>query len=119
MGVREDFICDDFKTVPVPHLNRQFKSEEIKCTGYDINGYLQIPGLAKCETTYECSRWQDSLEDYQEGKWVKTSCGLSTGLSSNVFSHCSQCNMCTSIEDDQIKVRNEIYSNELDFIIIV
>ena len=111
MGVREDFVCDDFKTVPVPHLNRQFEYEEINCAGYDIppvnykiNSYLKIPGLAKCEPTYECSRWQEEYrgDDFiVPGYWKETSCDLSSGE----FSHCSQCNMCTSIEDAQIKVR--------------
>ena len=66
MGVREDFFCDDFKTVPVPHLNRQFEYEEISCAGNEINGNLKIPGLAKCEPTYECNRWQDAVigDDY-------------------------------------------------------
>ena len=105
MGVREDIVCDDFKTVPVPHLNKQFEYEEINCAGYDINpkvSSLKIPGLAKCEPTYECSRWQEDDRDYYgQGDWEETSCGLSPGL----FSHCSQCNMCTPIEDAQIKVR--------------
>ena len=104
MGVREDFFCDDFKTVPVPHLNRQFEYEEISCAGNEINGNLKIPGLAKCEPTYECNRWQDDVvgDDYvMPGHWEQTSCGLSPSL----FSHCSQCNMCTPIEDAQIKVR--------------
>ena len=72
MSVREDLVCDNFKTVPVPHLNQQY--EEINCTGYDIYGNLKIPDL--CEYVFP-----------------------------DVFSHCSQCNMCTSIQDVQIKVR--------------
>ena len=103
MGVRDDFFCEDFKAVHVPHLNKQFEYEEINCAGYDIPGLwdgknpgLKIPGLAKCEPTYECNRWQEGLDD-----WEQTSCGLSPGT----FSHCSQCNMCTPIEDAQIKVR--------------
>ena len=111
MGVREDFFCDDFKTVPVPHLNKQFEFEDINCAGYDIPymvnpkfhsiSSLKIPGLPKCEPTYECSRWQEDYRDYRGGDWEETSCGLSP----SVFSHCSQCNMCTSIDDAQIKVR--------------
>ena len=103
MDVREDFVCDDFQIVPVPHLNKQFYYEDINCTGYDLNGYLKIPGLAKCKPTYKCSRW--NTQEYHGihgiGYWEETSCSLSSG----VFSHCSQCNMCTSIEDAQIKVR--------------
>ena len=117
MGVREDFVCDDSKTVPVPHLNKlmdeyykyeykimnMHEYEEINCAGYDINGYLKIPGLAKCKPSYKCSRW--NTQEYHGihgiGYWEETSCSLSSG----VFSHCSQCNMCTSIEDAQIKVR--------------
>ena len=94
MGAREDLICDDFKTVSVPHLNRQLKYKEITCAGHDINGNLKIPDLVKCEPTYECIRWQG-------GNWEETSCGLSP----DEFSHCSQCNLCTPIEDAQIKVR--------------
>ena len=108
MGVREDFFCDDFKTVPVPHLNKQFEYEEVNCAGYTTfikgGGNLEIPGLAKCEPTYECNRWQDAVigDDYVVPEsWEVTSCGLSP----SVFSHCSQCNMCTPIEDAQIKVR--------------
>ena len=105
MGVREDFVCDDFKTVPVPHLNKQYEYEEINCTGYDINDNLKIPGLAKCEPTYECIRWHDGYikieGEYRRGHWKETSCDLSSGI----FSRCSQCNMCTSIEDAPIKVR--------------
>lgn len=105
MGVREDFVCDDSKTVPVPHLNKQYEYEEINCAGYDIYGDLKVPGLANCEPTYEC--WQEEYPNYggdwQPLVWEETSCSLS--MSSGEFSHCSQCNMCTSIEDTQIKVR--------------
>ena len=99
MGGREDVVCDDFKTVSVPHLNRQLKYKEITCAGYDINGNLKIPDLAKCEPTYECFRWQEDQIAFG-GKWEVTSCGLSPGA----FSHCTQCNMCTPIENAQIKV---------------
>ena len=96
MGVREDFVCDDLKTVPVPHLNYEFEYEEINCTGYNEYGVLKIPDL--CEPTYQCVRWLNEPRNWDE----ESPCEM---LSPNVFSHCSQCNMCSSIEDSQIKVR--------------
>ena len=104
MGVREDFICDDFKTVPVPYLNRQFTYEEINCDGYNLDGNLKIPGLAKSSWsgTYECSRWDNDI-DYDiwgQGEWVESTCMIKPEL----FSHCSQFNMCVPVRNAQVKV---------------
>ena len=104
MGVREDFICDDFKTVPVPYLNRRFTYEEINCDGYDLNGYLKIPGLAKSSWSgnYECSRWSEEsdYDDFGEGIWVDSTCLIKPEM----FSHCSQFNMCVSNRNTKVQV---------------
>ena len=102
MGVREDFICDNFKTVPVPHLNKQLTYEEINCDGYDLDGNLKIPGLAKSSWsgTYQCRRSSENTDYGYRVDWFESTCSIKPEL----FSHCSQFNMCVSIRNTQIQV---------------
>ena len=96
MGVREDIICDDFKTVRLPHLNYMFSYEEIDCDGYDMDGNLKIPGLAKCEETYPCVLWKDDYYN-KNGGLVESNCSTT-----ELFSHCSQCNICVHATEVQV-----------------
>ena len=106
MGVREDIICDDFKTVPIPYLNSNSEYEEINCGGYDLNGVLRLHDLVDCEGSYECTSWDtDNINygDYDEPRMTSTTrCGINPQL----FSHCSQCKICTPIDATSIQVRN-------------
>ena len=93
--------------MPVPHLNKLGIYEEINCDGFDMDGNLRIHDMPECAGTYECVPWKDepvgSLGTV--GKWVESTCEIKPEL----FSHCSQCNICVSNRDNQVQVQNFIY----------
>ena len=115
MGVREDFFCDDFKTVPVPNLNADFEYEEINCGGYDLNGVLRLHDLVDCEGSYECilldsessgDYSEDPIDDDEFEQFRKPTSTTRCGIDPLLFSHCSQCKICTPIDATSIQVRN-------------
>ena len=110
MGVREDIICDDFKTVPVPYLNAYFEYEDINCTGHNMNGDLKIFDLDKCEGSYGCTSWdeeenQEISGDYGDYGIPRMTSTTRCGIDPELFSHCSQCKICRPRDFTKIQVR--------------